>query len=206
MPILVPEPTVTTVEQPSPLGDLAYAYLPRYMRTADDGTVLSLLRAAGAPVTDALRTLTEAAATADPLTTPYDRLAWLAAIAGIDVSTIADEGAVRTAIGTQAWRFRGCRSAIVLRVGQTLTGQRRVFVECPYLADPLKIRVRTYAAETPDADVTEAAIRAEVPAWLALTVDVAAGMTWDERKAAYTDWDDEKATGGTWNDLALETP
>jgi hypothetical protein len=185
------------------LADLAYSYLPQYVRDADDGTVYALLGAACAPVKALVDVLRET--TADPMTVPAARLPWVAAAGGVDLTSVPDADK-RAFIASDTSRYRGNRAAIVQRVGLTLTGARRVFVECPYLGDPARIRVRTYAAETPDPTATAAAIRAEVPAWLRLTIDTAAGMTWDQRKAKYGTFDDEKATGKTYDELAMETP
>ena len=200
LPPLVP-PAVAALD--GYLADLAYSYLPQYVRDADDGTVCALLGAACLPVKPQVDVLRET--TADPMTVPAARLPWVAAAGGVDLTSVPDADK-RGFIASDTSRYRGNRAAIVQRVGLTLTGARRVFVECPYLGDPARIRVRTYAAETPDPAATEAAIRAEVPAWLRLTIDTAAGMTWDQRKAKYGTFDDEKATGKTYDELAMETP
>lgn len=200
LPPLVP-PAVAALD--GYLADLAYSYLPGYVRAADDGTVYALLGAVCAPVKALVDLLRET--TADPMTVPAARLPWVAAAGGVDLTSVPDADK-RAFIASETSRFRGNRSAIVQRVGLTLTGARRVFVECPYLGDPARIRVRTYATETSDPAATAAAIRAEVPAWLRLTIDTAAGMTWDQRKAKYGTFDDEKATGKTYDELAMETP
>ena len=187
------------------LTDLAYSYLPQYVRDDDDGTVYALLGALCLPVKPQVDVLRDTAAWADPMAVPAARLPWTAAIGGVDLTGVPDADK-RAFIDSATSRYRGNRAAIVQRVGLTLTGARRVFVDCPYLGDPSRIRVRTYAAETPDPTATAAAIRAEVPAWLRLTIDTAAGMTWDQRKARYGTFDDEKATGKTYDELAMETP
>ncbi len=200
LPPLVP-PAVAALD--GYLADLAYSYLPGYVRAADDGTVYALLGAVCLPVKPQVDVLRET--TADPMTVPAARLPWVAAAGGVDLTSVPDADK-RAFIASDTSRYRGNRAAIVQRVGLTLTGARRVFVECPYLGDPARIRVRTYAAETPDPTATAAAIRAEVPAWLRLTIDTAAGMTWDQRKAKYGTFNDEKATGKTYDELAMETP
>ena len=202
LPPLVP-PAVAALD--GYLADLAYSYLPGYVRAADDGTVYALLGAACLPVKPQVDVLRDTAAAADPMAAPAARLPWVAAAGGVDLTSVPDADK-RAFIASETSRYRGNRAAIVQRVGLTLTGARRVFVECPYLGDPARIRVRTYAAETPDPTATAAAIRAEVPAWLRLTIDTAAGMTWDQRKAKYGTFDDEKATGKTYDELAMETP
>ena len=187
------------------LARLTWASLPEYIRNADDGTLWALVAAVCLPVKQLVDVLLDAATVSDPMSVPAARLPWLAAMSGVDLTGVP-AASRREFIASALARNRGNPDAIVQRVGLTLTGARRVFVECPYLGDPWQIRVRTYAAETPDPTTTAAAIRAEVPAWLQLTIQTAGGLTWDERKAKYGTFDDEKATGKTYDELATEAP
>jgi hypothetical protein len=57
-------------------------------------------------------------------------------------------------------------------------------------------------ASTPSATATEAAIRAEVPAWLELTIEVADGIDYTALDAMFGTYSDQTATGGTYNDLS----
>jgi hypothetical protein len=43
--------------------------------------------------------------------TPFTRLAWLAAMAGVDLTGVANDRR-RAVIGDPSWRFRGCLDAI----------------------------------------------------------------------------------------------
>ena len=63
--------------------------LPQYIPDADDGAVRAL--PTRWPPVVGLVLITTDAATADPHSTPFDRVAWLAAMAGIDISTVASD-------------------------------------------------------------------------------------------------------------------
>ena len=206
MPIPVPTPApAPPADLPSSLGALAWGYLPQYVRADDDGTLYALLAALGAPVEADMSVLTDPAYSADEYAIPFARLPWLAAMAGIDLTAIPD-ARKRAVVADPDYRYRGSATAIRKRVGETLTGAKQVQIVCPYTGDPDAILVRTYAAETPDATVTEAAIRAEVPAWMELTADVAAaGIDYDELASRYATYDDMTTTGKTYDELSQET-
>lgn len=206
MPIIVPEPApVEPVEPGSTLIATVWDALPEYVTDADDGTLHTYLDAAVWPTEPVVSQLTAGSGMVDPATAPTNRLSWIAALAGIDLTSVpASER--RAFIADAGSRFRGCRDAIVTRVGLTLTGSRTVQVECPYESDPLAILVRVFAPECADAAVTEAAARAEVPAWLALTFDVATGVDYDAINTLFTDYDNMTATGGTYNALSSTQP
>lgn len=205
MPFIVPTPSGTGTSTPTVLSDLIWAYLPGYMKSSDDGTLRALVDALALPVADRVLLLSDPAYSSDEYTAPFDRLPWLAAMAGVDLSTIPDDRK-RAVIADPDYRYRGSATAIRKRVGETLTGAKQVQIVCPYTGDPDAILVRTYAAETPDATVTEAAIRAEVPAWMELTTDVAAaGIDYDELASRYATYDDMTTTGKTYDELSQET-
>jgi len=204
MPVIVPEPTTTPVAAVSDLGDLAYDYLPEYIKTADDGLVGSLMAALGVPVDYASQVLQNPAATADEYATPFSRIPWLAAMAGIDVSTVPNESR-RSVIADADWRYRGSLTAMRLRIGMTLTGAKSVEIVCPYLGDPDRISVTTFASQTPDATATEAAIRAEIPAWMRATIVTnAAGQSYANMAADYADYSTMTATSKTYGTLSQE--
>ena len=205
MPFIVADPPAVAVSTPTALSDLIWAYLPRYMKTTDDGTLRALVDALALPVADQVQVLTDPAYSADEYAIPFARLPWLAAMASIDLTAIPD-ARKRAVVADPDYRYRGSATAIRKRVGETLTGAKQVQIICPYTGDPDAILVRTYAAETPDATVTEAAIRAEVPAWMELTADVAAaGIDYDELASRYATYDDMTTTGKTYDELSQET-
>ena len=205
MPIIVAPVVPTPVIVPTTLGDFAWDYLPQYIPDADDGTVRALLDSLGAPVAGLTAALTDSATTADPLSTPFDRVAWLAAMAGIDISTVADADRKRSVIGDDSWRYRGTVAAIRTRVAETLTGAKNVEIVTNYGGDPDAISVTTFASQTPDEAVTEAAIRAEIPAWMEATIVTnAAGQSYANLAADYATYGTMTATSKTYGTLSQE--
>ena len=205
MPIIVAPVVPTPVIVPTLFGDFAWDYLPQYIPDADDGTVRALLDSLGAPVAGLTAALTDSATTADPLSTPFDRVAWLAAMAGIDISTVASDARKRAVIGDASWRYRGTVQAIRTRVAETLTGAKSVDIVTNYGGDPDAISVTTFASQTPDEAATEAAIRAEIPAWMEATIVTnAAGQSYANLAADYADYGTMTATSKTYGTLSQE--
>ena len=205
MPIIVAPIIPTPVVVQSALGDAAWDYLPQYIPDADDGTVRALLDSLAAPVVGLVDVLTDADTTADPYSTPFDRVAWLAAMAGIDISTVASDARKRAVIGDAAWRYRGTVQAIRTRVAETLTGAKNVEIVTNYGGDPDAISVTTFASQTPDEAATEAAIRAEIPAWMEATIVTdAAGQSYANLAADYATYGTMTATSKTYGTLSQE--
>ena len=205
MPIIVAPVVPTPVIVPTLFGDFAWDYLPQYIPDADDGTVRALLDSLGAPVAGLTAALTDSATTADPLSTPFDRVAWLAAMAGIDISTVADADRKRSVIGDDSWRYRGTVAAIRTRVAETLTSAKSVEIVTNYGGDPDAISVTTFASQTPDEAATEAAIRAEIPAWMEATIVTnAAGQSYANLAADYATYGTMTATSKTYGTLSQE--
>jgi len=186
------------------LSPLGWPYLPRYVREADDGTLRDYLSAVGAPTAVTAEVLTDPAVTAGVDATPFTRLPWLAAIAGIDVSTVPADRR-RAVVADQDWRFRGTLTAIRKRVGETLTGAKSVEIVTNYGGNPDAISVTTYASQTPDPAATTAAIKAEIPAWMAATIVVnAAGQSYANLAADYATYAVMAATNKTYGTLSQE--
>lgn len=204
MPVIVPEPTATPTTVVSPLGDVIWGYLPEYVKEADDGTLRALVDALGAPVAQATAVVQDASQTADEYVTPFARVGWLAAMAGIDLSTVPDSRK-RAIVGDASWRFRGSLDALKKRVGETLTGAKDVEVVCPYLGDENRISVTTFASQTPDPTATTAAIVAEIPAWMRATIVTnAAGQSYANMAADYATYSTMTATSKTYGTLSQE--
>ena len=205
MPIIVAPIIPTPVVVQSALGDAAWDYLPQYIPDADNGTVRALLDSLAAPVVGLVDVLTDADTTADPYSTPFDRVAWLAAMAGIDISTVASDARKRAVIGDASWRYRGTVQAIRTRVAETLTGAKNVEIVTNYGGDPDAISVTTFASQTPDPTATEAAIRAEIPAWMEATIVTnAAGQSYANLAADYATYGTMTATSKTYGTLSQE--
>lgn len=204
MPFIVPTPSSTGTSTPTVLADLIWDYLPGYMKSSDDGTLRALVDAIALPVADRVRLLSDPAHSSDEYTAPFDRLPWLAAMAGVDLSTIPDDRK-RAVIADPDYRYRGSETAIRKRVGETLTGAKSVEITCPLTGDPDAISVTTFASQTPDAAATEAAIRAEIPAWMAATIVTnAAGQSYANLAADYATYGDMTTTGKTYGTLSQE--
>lgn len=205
MPFIVPTPSSTGTSTPTVLADLIWDYLPGYMKSSDDGTLRALVDAIALPVADRVRLLSDPAHSSDEYTAPFDRLPWLAAMAGVDLSTIPDDRK-RAVIADPDYRYRGSETAIRKRVGETLTGAKSVEITCPLTGDPDAISVTTFASQTPDAAATEAAIRAEIPAWMAATIVTnAAGQSYANLAADYATYATMTATGKSYGTLSQET-
>lgn len=207
MPIIVSTPAPSTSEAVAAvtsLGDAVWENLPAYIREADDGTAAALVGAFSDPVEAAVAVMADASATADEELTPFTRIGWLAAIAGIDVSTVPDDRK-RAIVGDASWRYRGSLDAIRKRVGETLTGSRTVEIITPYLGNVNRIAVSTYAAQTPDPTATEAAIRAEIPAWMRVTIATdLAGQSYTALAADYATYGVMAATSKSYGTLSQE--
>lgn len=203
MPILVTEPTPAPVNLPElPYTEATYAQLPEYVREADDGTVHDLLYAGCAQSDVAYTMLVDPSTYTDPATVPSARIDWLAALAGIDLTAVP-QGERRAFIASDTSRYRGSPAAIRQRVGLTLTGAKQVEIE---FTSQFAVTVTTYATQTPDEAATEAAIRAEVPAWLVLTaVTDAAGQSYTALAVDYPTYGDMTTTGKTYGTLSQET-
>lgn len=205
MPFIVPTPSSTGTSTPTVLADLIWDYLPEYMKDSDDGTLRALVDALALPVAARVRLLSDPDYSSDEYTAPFDRLPWLAAMAGVDLSTIPDDRK-RAVIADPDYRYRGSLTAIRKRVGETLTGAKSVGITCPLSGDPDAISVTTFASQTPDAAATEAAIRAEVPAWMAATIVTnAAGQSYTNLAADYATYGAMTATGKSYGTLSQET-
>ena len=204
MPFIVADPPAVAVSTPTALSDLIWAYLPRYMKTTDDGTLRALVDALALPVADQVQVLTDPDYSSDEYTVPFARLPWLAAMAGVDLSTIPDNRK-RAVIADPDYRYRGSLTAIRKRVGETLTGAKSVEITCPLSGDPDAISVTTFASQTPDPAATEAAIRAEIPAWMRATIVTnAAGQSYSNMAADYATYGVMAATSKTYGTLSQE--
>lgn len=187
----------------SPLIDAVWDNLPQYVRDADDGTLRQFLTAITSPVD----TITDLLALGGGMASwrcPPDRLHWLAAITGIDVAGVPDDKLRDTIFNPVLYRYRGTPDTVAARVRMTLTGAQTVEVVYPYSGSVWRILVRTFTSETPDAAVTLAAIRREVPAWLRLTAETVAGQSYTNLAADYATYGTMTATGKTYGTLSQE--
>lgn len=205
MPYFVdPPPAVPGALLDSTLTDLAFDYLPEYVRSDDDGTLYGLLGAVCSQADRSVAWLSDPAAVADPWQAHPDQLDWLAAVSGVDLTSVPNDNR-RAFIASDITRNRGSLAALQYRVGQTLTGGKAVEVVCPYLGDVNRISVTTYASQTPDPTATTAAILAEIPAWMRATIVTnAAGQSYSNMAADYATYGAMAGTSKTYGTLSQE--
>ena len=202
--IVTPPPAVPGALLDSTLTDLAFDYLPEYVRSDDDGTLYGLLGAVCSQADRSVAWLSDPAAVADPWQAQPDQLDWLAAVSGVDLTSVPNDNR-RAFIASDITRNRGSLAALQYRVGQTLTGGKAVEVVCPYLGDVNRISVTTYASQTPDPTATTAAILAEIPAWMRATIVTnAAGQSYANMAADYATYGVMAATNKTYGTLSQE--
>lgn len=135
-----------------------------------------------------------------------DGLAYLAQFVGATLIAGLDDATQRDRIRNVSGRARGRPETIAAAAAQYLTGTKRVDVFERDTGDAYKIRVRTFASETPDSTKVQNAIMAEKPAGLILTYQLAGGMTYTELAAAYTTYDNMKTSVGTYDDQKALVP
>lgn len=187
------------------LGESAFERLPGYIRLGDDGTTADVMNAVASPVEFVVDWLSEDGGQVDPTEVTFDRLPWVAQMAGVDLSNVPD-GEKREFVANPITRYRGNLAALRKRVGATLTGAKSIEITLNYQSDANRIAVTTYASQTPDAAKTEAAIRAEIPAWLRATITTnAAGQSYANMASDYATYGDMTGTNKSYGTLAQET-
>lgn len=132
-------------------------------------------------------------------------LAWLASLVGVTLSEAGDAER-RQAIRDRASQKRGIPQAIIAAAQRTLTGTQKVTLTERDGGNAYRLRVTTYAPETPDSAVTEAAIRAAKPAGLILSYAALTGQTWGNVLTRYATWQDVLNAHGTWQSLIDQAP
>jgi len=129
---------------------------------------------------------------------PVWALPWLAQLVGAVCPDGLSEADRRMCIREANGRKRGTVAAMTAAVQATLTGGRQVLITERYQGFAYRLRVQTYAVETPDQAATRAAIVSQKPAGLVLTYDVLLGPTWDQ---ATDTWD--TSGPGSWDQDVL---
>lgn len=164
--------------------DDVWAALPTFIRDADTAGVLrTWLAGLTGQVQPTVDWLTSDTAL-NPTTCPSAMLPLVAALSGVDLTGVPAASARAFVAATS--RDRGTTAAITARVAATLTGAQTVLITNPSLNT---IAIQTYAAETPDVNLTIAVARAEVPAWAVLDISTTGGIdyaTLSSRYATYS--------------------
>lgn len=110
---------------------------------------------------------------------PSEALPWLAQFVGVTPLRGLSDEAQRLRIKEAAGWQRGSVNAIRAAAQQFLTGSRLVEVYERDGDNPWRFRVRTYLAETPNAQAVRDAVEALKPAGLVFVHEVQAGITID---------------------------
>lgn len=137
--------------------------------------------------------------------TVSEGLGYLAQFVGVKLLVGLSDADQRARIKSVSGRFRGTPDALIAAARQYLTGTKRVDLY-EREGGAYFLRLRTFAAETPDPAAVAAAILAEKPAGLILTYELAPGMTYTELDAAYTTYDNMKASLLTYDQLHAGVP
>ena len=132
-------------------------------------------------------------------------LPWLAQWEGVTLTPDMSVAEQRQAIKDREGAARGRVATIRARIERTLTGTKRVIIR-ERNPSPYSLYIRTIASETPDEDLTRAAILAQKPAGIVLDYDAAVGITYIDLAADYDTYDDLTASGLTYDELAEQLP
>lgn len=133
-----------------------------------------------------------------------DQPGWLGQLAGVTPSGGSVEQQ-RAAVRSRGYA-RGTVTAIKAAAAATLTGTKRVTVTERADGQAYRLEITTYASETPDKTVTEAAIRAVKPAGLILTYDAPLGQTYRDVQARSQTYQQIKDSGLTYDQFRKVVP
>lgn len=137
---------------------------------------------------------------------PADAYGFLGQFVGVQLLVGLDDVSQNLRIRTTSGQRRGTPDAIKGAAQQLLTGTRRVDL-FERESSPYRLRVRTFAAETPNPTAVAAALAAEKPAGLVLVYDYAPGMTYAELQTTYgPTYGAMTATGRSYANLASGVP
>ena len=136
---------------------------------------------------------------------PASVLPWLAQWEGVALTPDMSEAEQRLAIKDREGAARGRVATIRARIERTLTGTKRIIIR-ERNPSPYSLYIRTIASETPDEDLTRAAILAQKPAGIVLDYDAAVGITYIDLAADYATYNALTASGLTYDELAEQLP
>lgn len=142
----------------------------------------------------------------DPARAPAAALPWLGQFVGVRVTRGATSLAQRDEIVSAAGFRRGRPSSIVAAVAATLTGGRTVIVTERVGGEAYQLLVQTYADQTPDAGVAEAAARSQKPAGIVLTFQVVGGQTYAQLSGRFGTYADLPVEYADYAAMASDTP
>jgi hypothetical protein len=142
----------------------------------------------------------------DPARTPSPR--WTAQLNGVTLTKGAPDAQQRSEIVNAAGLTRGGVPQLVAAVQQTLSPTTGTVTVVEHYLGRYGVLVVTYAAQTPDAALTERVAVSYTPAWLLPTVRVDAGWSVGQFETAYAAMTVANAETDflTVNDLETELP
>lgn len=212
MPIVIPAPTLPPLEPPkedgSSLWELLYEAM-GFHRETDEENAFALRRFCEAwceplqRVYDLVRERDGQAGWAialDPENCPPEALPYLAQYVGAILTPNMDLVQQRAEIKEPSGWSRGRVPAIKLAARRELTGTELVIVR-ERKPEPGYLYVRTLLSEDADPVRTEATVRSQTPAWLALDFEALEGVTWADVTSGWEDWAAVSAAFESWADL-----
>lgn len=137
---------------------------------------------------------------ADIDTTPAKALGWLAQIVGVTLDPALDDDAQRERIRATDGFQRGTVGALVAAAQQYLTGAKQVVIH-ERVSDAYTLTVITYTAQTPDSAAVLAALVAQKPAGLILTLSVRDGQDFAQLLAGHATFALVKSDYSTFADV-----
>lgn len=134
---------------------------------------------------------------------PAELLPWLAQFEGVELTPDMSEAARRSAIKVREGAARGRPATIVERIRRTLAIDRRVIIQ-EKDGDAYNLTIRTFAAETPNPALTEAAAISQKPAGLLLDFAVIEEDSYAALELAYEDYEAVFDTGFSYTQLLID--
>jgi hypothetical protein len=172
--------------------------------TDDDGTLLSFLDGAGhqlGDVDDRVRDDDASLGWERELDPDLTRApGWAGQFVGVVIPGGTSLAEARAMIRARRAFRRGTPDALRDAARAHLTGTKRVDL-FERDGSAYRVRVRTYARETPDPGSVALALQAAKPAGLVLVHEVFPGLPYDERDALFATFDDLDASAATFDQL-----
>jgi hypothetical protein len=134
---------------------------------------------------------------------PPKALPWLAQFEGVELTPDMSVAQQRAAIRAREGSARGRPNTIIERIRRTLSVDRRVIFR-EKDGDPYHLAIRTFAAETPNPALTEAAALSQKPAGIVLDFLVIDENSYETLKDEYADYAAVTATGFSYTELLLD--
>lgn len=204
-----------SVRTDADIEDYVWRLLPDYVREDDNGDLKAFMGKATlsamapalrlADVADPDTSPTRTAEIANPAAAPRPWLRWLAYLAGVDISNVADSDQRATIANATVSQRRGSSASIIRATKPTLSGTRscRVYWNLSG-SDPYLLTVVTLTSQTASTVATLAAAMTEKPAGIDLELVTVPGALYSELATEFAgdDYDDLAAAYTGYDDLA----